>query len=83
MKTWRDVDRNEFHKFLELSLLMGNIQFPSFKLYWREKSIYHHPFGKTMSPNWFENILRAFCSYDVKNAESIKTVDMQKLYRNS
>lgn len=56
----------ELHQFLELSLLMGNIQMPSLKHYWRKKNVlYTHPvFGETMSRNRYLLLLRSLRFYD-------------------
>lgn len=66
MRDWKPIDKEEFQKFLSLCLLMGNISMPSMKHYWKQKSgLYYHPlFGKIMSRNRFETILRVLRFYD-------------------
>lgn len=64
---WKELNREEFLQFLGLSLLMGNIQMPTIKHYWKRKSkMYCHPFfGETMPRNRFIEILQALRFYDI------------------
>lgn len=65
LNKWTDINKDELRKFLGLSMLMGNLRFPSLKLYWSQNPLYSHPiFGMTMSRNRFENILQCLCFYD-------------------
>lgn len=65
LNSWTDVTQDELKKFFGLSILMGNINFPTLKHYWSLDPLYHHPiFGLTMSRNRFECILQCICFYD-------------------
>lgn len=63
MNKWKPITAEEFRRFLGLCMLMGNISMPSIKCYWSTKNVlYAHPiFGKVMSRNRFEQILRCLC----------------------
>lgn len=74
LQNFNKVSYPEFCKFLGLCILMGNVQMPSLKHYWSQKSyIYKHPiFGQTVSRNRFEVILRALSIYDINNKDITK-----------
>lgn len=64
MRHWTDTNIAEFQKFLGLCLLIGNIHMPYLRNYWSSDPLYEHPiFGKVMSRNRFEMILRNICFY--------------------
>lgn len=65
MKKWTEVTVEELKRFLGLCIMMGNINMPSLKKYWSTDALYNHPlFGKTMSRDRFEKILRCLCFYE-------------------
>lgn len=67
MRRWKPVVLDETKQFLGLCMLMGNLHFPSIKHCWSTSALYEHPiFGKTMSRNRFESILRCLCFYDAE-----------------
>lgn len=67
LSKWTDVSRNELKKFLGLTILMGNLGYPSLKHYWSKDPLYEHPlFGKTMPRNRYESILKCLCFYDAE-----------------
>lgn len=64
MNKLKDTSPEEFRRFLGLCLLMGNIGMTSVKNYWSQGPFDHHPiFGKNMSRNRFESIIRCLCLY--------------------
>ncbi|CAH2005699.1 unnamed protein product [Acanthoscelides obtectus] len=64
MNRWKPLSSEEFRRFIGLCILMGQIKMPSIKHYWNTKPLYAHPvFGRVMSRNRFEQILRCLCFY--------------------
>lgn len=62
---WKQLYIPEFKRFLGLCIIMGNVHMPNLRHYWSKNEMYHHPiFGKIMSRNRFENILRCLCFYN-------------------
>lgn len=71
MNKWKPTDPEEFFCFIGLCILMGNISMPSIKHYWSTNTLYYHPiFGKFMSRNRFESILRCLCFYKSNDDKS-------------
>lgn len=74
---WKPLSSEEFRRFIELCILMGQIQMPSIKHYWNTKPLDAHTvFGRVMSRNRFEQILRCLCFY---NREDEKTSRLHKI----
>lgn len=62
---WKPTNVRELKQFLGICMLMGNIKLPSIKHYWATTGLYEHPiFGRTMSRNRFEILLRFLSFYD-------------------
>ena len=77
-KLWKRITLKELRKFFGLTILMGNIHFPTLKLHWSESTLYNHPiFSQVMSRNRYEHILRALCTYD-RNKEDLGKGDKIK-----
>lgn len=77
MNRWKPLSSEEFRRFIGLCILMGQIKMPSIKCYWNTQPLYAHPvFGRTMSRNRFEQILRCLCFY---KREDEKTSRLHKI----
>lgn len=73
LSKWEDTDIGEMKCFLALCILMGNVHMPSIKSYWRQNPLYLHPiFGKQMSRNRFELLMRCVCFYSDVDDQSSK-----------
>lgn len=60
-KKWSDISINEMRKFIGLCCLAGTVKFPLLAKQWSHHPLYFHPvFGKTMSRNRFQMILKSF-----------------------
>lgn len=69
-RKFRDLDAEEFSRFLGLCLLQGQIHLPSIRKLFSKDPLYYHPiFGATMSGRRFEQILRCFSCQITESSE--------------
>lgn len=69
-RKFRELDVEEFGRFLGLCLLQGQTRSPSLRKLFSKDPLYYHPiFGATMSGRRFEQILRCFSCELTKNTE--------------
>lgn len=92
MRMWKDTDAQEMKKFLGVCIVMGNVKMPSLRHYWATNFIYNHPFfGRFISRNRFEAILRCLSFYDntddtsnrlhkIKNVVEHIVTNIQEIY---
>ena len=80
MRTWKPLDRLELFAFVALQLLMGVKQLPEIQSYWSTDPKLQSPiFGKTMSRNRFQGILR--CIHFVDNKKDFVNAESDRLWK--
>lgn len=83
-RKFREIDADEFGRFLGLCLLQWQIRSPTIRKLFSKDPLYYHPiFGATMSGRRFEQILRCFSCELVEDTEDKLTkvrplVDMMR-----
>ena len=79
---WVPVTKDDMLKFLGLTLLMGLIRKPCIELYWSTDELFKTPvFGRIMSRDRYQEILRFFHIVDNTNAPDPKDRNRDRLFK--
>ncbi|KAG4067093.1 hypothetical protein HA402_000084 [Bradysia odoriphaga] len=69
-RKFRELDKDEFGRFIGLCLLQGQTRSPTIRKLFSKDPLYYHPiFGVTMSGRRFQQILRCFTCELVEDSE--------------
>src|SRR6218665_3531496 len=78
---WVPVTKDDVLKFLGLTLLMGLIRKPCIELYWSTDELFKTPvFGRIMSRDRYQEILRFFHIVDNTNAPDPKDRNCERMF---